>query len=284
VDRPSNELFETDPMLSRVSTELGGHTPNQLGKLVLVFKDQTRHTDLNYCAISPDFRKRWRTVQHLEARPRNLAGVPTSERVIAVHFRWGDTATSSVNKPDSTGFSRSAPLSQLAKVTTDVRRKLGGDAVRVLLFTEPSDQDRLQGRSDAEVAKTFNAFTDVVPNTELRLAKDAAVGLNDRNASTATSTPRDLMDMAQADVLIGGRSHFFVLAAHLSESVVFTHQPNSTEWRTAAGPSSWSGAWGPQPDVMQRNSTWGKHFQFVGFDASGPEVVYDGAWWDAPCC
>ena len=276
VDRPSNELFETDPLLSRVSTELDGHTPNQLGKLVLVFKDQTRHIDLNYCAISPDFRKRWRTVQHLEARPRNLAGVPTSERVIAVHFRWGDVATNDVNNPDSTG--RAAPLSQLAKVTTDVRRKLGGDAVRVLLFTEPSNEDRLQGRSDEAVAKMFSAFTDVVPNTELRLAKDASVGLNDRNASTATSTPQDLMDMAQADVLIGGRSTFFVLAGHLSEGVVFTTRPDDTTWRTAAGPSSWAGAWGPQPDVMQRNSTWGKHIQLVGYDASGPEVVYDGAW------
>merc|ERR1712072_1261574 len=88
------------------------------------------------------------------------------------------------------------------------------------------------------------------------------------------------MDMAQADVLIGGRSPFFLLAAHLSEGVVFTHQPDDSSWRTAAGPSSWSGAWGPQPDVMQRNSTWGKHIQLVGFDATGPEVVYDGAWWD----
>jgi hypothetical protein len=280
VDRPSNELFDTDPTLSHVSTELGGHTQRKLGKLVLVFSYEFRHVDLNFCAISPEFRQRWRTVQHLEARPRSLAGVPTSERVIAVHFRWGDTATTDVNHPNSVG-TRTAPLSELAKVATDVRRKLGGAAVRVLLFTEEEWPRR--GRSDAEVAAEFDAFTKAVPNTELRLGNDTEVALNDAVAggSQTTSTPQDLMDMAQADVLIGGSSSFFELAAHLSEGVVFTDQPNISSWWTAAGPSSWSSAWGPQPNVTQRHSRWGKHIQFVGFDASGPEVVYDGAWWDA---
>ena len=290
-DRPSNELFETDPMLSRVSTELGGHTPNQLGKLVLVFNYEFRHYDLSFCAISPDFRQRWRTVQHLEARPRNLAGVPTSERVIAVHFRWGDTATSSVNKPDTMN-DKTAPLSQLAKVTTDVRRKLGGDAVRVLLFTEEEQPSR--GRSDVEVAAEFDAFTKAVPNTELRLGNNTRVAL-DAEAKQTTSTPQDLIDMAQADVLIGSSSSFFELAAHLSEGVVFTSKPKERAWWTAAGDSPcapddlsvcrpWQSAWGPQPNVTQRISRWGRHLQFVGYDASGPEVVYDGAWWDAKCC
>ena len=72
VDRPSNELFDTDPTLSRVSTELGGHTPNQLGRLVLVFNYEFRHYDLSFCAISPEFRQRWRTVQRSSA-PRGSA-------------------------------------------------------------------------------------------------------------------------------------------------------------------------------------------------------------------
>jgi len=297
VDRPSNELFDTDPTLSHVSTELGGHTQRKLGKLVLVFSYEYRvgtsatfrHVDLNFCAISPEFRQRWRTVQHLEARPRSLAGVPTSERVIAVHFRWGDLATTDVNNPNSAG-DRTAPLSELAKVATDVRRKLGGAAVRVLLFTEEEQPSR--GRSDAEVAAEFDAFTKAVPNTELRLGNDTRVALNDSLAggSQTTSTPQDLMDMAQADVLIGGSSSFFELAAHLSEGVVFTSKPKESSWWTAAGPRCapddlsvclvWQSVWGPQPNVTQRNSRWGKHIQFVGFDASDPEVVYDGAWWD----
>ena len=283
VDRPSNELFDTDPTLSHVSTELGGHTQRKLGKLVLVFSYEFRHVDLNFCAISPEFRQRWRTVQHLEARPRSLAGVPTSERVIAVHFRWGDLATTDVNNPNSAG-DRTAPLSELAKVATDVRRKLGGAAVRVLLFTEEEQPSR--GRSDAEVAAEFDAFTKAVPNTELRLGKDTRGALNDSLAggSQTTSTPQDLIDIAQADVLVGGSSSFFVLAAHLSEGVVFTNKPNDGAWLTAAGQPVWQSAWGPQPNVTQRNSRWGKHIQFVSFDSSGPEVVYDGAWWDAPCC
>ena len=283
LDQPSNELFDTDPTLSHVSTELGGHTQRKLGKLVLVFSYEFRHVDLNFCAISPEFRQRWRTVQHLEARPRSLAGVPTSERVIAVHFRWGDTATTDVNNPNSEG-DRTAPLSELAKVATDVRRKLGGAAVRVLLFTEEEWPRR--GRSDAEVAAEFDAFTKAVPNTELRLGKDTRGALNDSLAggSQTTSTPQDLIDIAQADVLVGGSSSFFVLAAHLSEGVVFTNKPNDGAWLTAAGQPVWQSAWGPQPNVTQRNSRWGKHIQFVSFDSSGPEVVYDGAWWDAPCC
>eukprot|EP00964_Phaeocystis_antarctica_P010580 scaffold5827_cov80-Phaeocystis_antarctica.AAC.2 len=61
VDRPSNELFDTDPTLSHVSTELGGHTQRKLSKLVLVFSYEFRHVDLNFCVISPEFRQRWRT-------------------------------------------------------------------------------------------------------------------------------------------------------------------------------------------------------------------------------
>ena len=277
VDRPSNELFDTDPTLSHVSTELGGHTQRKLSKLVLVFSYEFRHVDLSFCAISPEFRQRWRTVRHLEARPRNLAGVPTSERVIAVHFRWGDTATTDVNNPNSEG-DRTAPLSELAKVATDVRRKLGGTAVRVLLFTEEEWPRR--GRSAAEVAAEFDAFTKAVPNTELRLGKDTRGEPNTEGENRTVSTPQDLMDMAQADVLIGGSSSFFELAAHLSEGVIFTNRPNEGSWATAASPPVWMSVWGPQPNVTQRNSRWGKHIQFVGFDSSGPEVVYDGAWWD----
>ena len=277
VDRPSNELFDTDPTLSHVSTELGGHTQRKLSKLVLVFSYEFRHVDLSFCAISPEFRQRWRTVRHLEARPRNLAGVPTSERVIAVHFRWGDTATTDVNNPNSEG-DRTAPLSELAKVATDVRRKLGGTAVRVLLFTEEEWPSR--GRSTAEVAAEFDAFTKAVPNTELRLGKDTRGEPNTEGENRTVSTPQDLMDMAQADVLIGGSSSFFELAAHLSEGVIFTNRPNEGSWATAASPPVWMSVWGPQPNVTQRNSRWGKHIQFVGFDASDPEVVYDGAWWD----
>merc|ERR1711865_148256 len=93
------------------------------------------------------------------------------------------------------------------------------------LFTEEEQPSR--GRSDAEVAAEFDAFTKAVPNTELRLGNDTRVALNDSLAggSQTTSTPQDLMDMAQADVLIGGSSSFFELAAHLSEGVVFTSKP-----------------------------------------------------------
>ena len=49
--------------------------------------------------------------------------------------------------------------------------------------------------------------------------------------------------------------------------------------------SSWLGswgaqAWGQQPNVTKRVSRWGKHIGLVGFDSSGPKVVFTGAWFD----
>ena len=273
---PPSVLFDTDPTLSNVHTALGGHSLEKLGKLVLVFDYEFNHPDLGFCAISPEFRKRWRKVQGLEARPRSLVNVPPSERVIAVHFRWGDTATANVNAPNSVGH-RTVPLRELAKVVTTQRRVLGGAEVRVLLFTEASDEDRAQGRSDAEVVAEFEDFTKAVPNTELRLGTSVWKEGGAQNISTS----RDLIDMAQADMLIGGSSSFFELAAHLSEAAVFTSEPGASSWATAAGAPHWAQSWGEQPNVTKRVSRWGQHIGLVGFDSSAPEVVYDGAWWDA---
>ena len=272
---PEGELFNTDPTLSNVAAALGGHTREKLGKLVLVFDYEFNHPDLGFCAISPEFRQRWRKVQHLEARPRSLKLTPVKDRVIAVHFRWGDTATTDVNNPNRVGH-RTVPLRELATVANTVRRILGGAKVRVLLFTEASDEDRAQGRSDAEVVAEFDDFTKAVPNTELRLGSSVFTEGGAQDISTA----QDVIDMAQADVLIGGSSAFFLLAAHLSEAAVFTSQPGESSWATAADAPHWAASWGEQPNVTKRVSRWGKHIGFVGFDSSGPEVVYDGAWWD----
>ena len=134
-EEPLSTIFETDPTLSRASSQLGGHSPGHLRKLVLVLEYKFVHPDLGFCAISPEFRERWRKVQRLEARPRSLKETPTPQRVIAVHFRWGDTATDDVNNPNRIG-QRTAPLSVLAQVANAVRQKIGGRDVRVLLFTE----------------------------------------------------------------------------------------------------------------------------------------------------
>ena len=281
---PPSALFDTDPTLSHVSRALGGHTRSKLEKLVLVFDYEFNHPDLGFCAISPEFRQRWRKAQHLEARPRSLKHTPISERVIAVHFRWGDTATADVNEPNRIGH-RTVPLRELAKVATTVRKVLGGPQVRVLLFTEPSHEDLVQGRSEAEVVAEFDDFTKAVPNTELRLGQntETRLGQNPQGASGRAmdvSTARDLIDMAQADALIGGSSSFFELAAHLSEAPVFTSQPHESAWSTAATPPTWQQAWGQQPNVTKRVSRWGKHIGLVGFDSSGPKVVFTGAWWD----
>ena len=118
-----------------------------------------------------------------------------------------------------------------------------------------------------------------MPNTELRLGNNTRVAL-DAEGKQTTSTPQDLVDMAQADVLIGSSSSFFELAAHLSEGVVFTSKPKERAWWTAAGDSPcapddlsvcrpWPWAWLPRPNVTQRISRWGRHLQFVGYDASG---------------
>ena len=135
---------------------------------------------------------------------------------------------------------------------------------------DPAEEYPRRGRSHSEVVAEFSAFTNAVPNTELRLG--------DEDGNT---TALDLIDMAQADVLIGGMSGYFELAAHLCECVVFTSQPGDSGWATAASPAHWAMGWGEQPSVTKKASKWGAHVQMVGFSSVGSELVFDGAWWDA---
>ena len=123
--------LESDLIVSTAKEALGSLTPTAMSKLVIVFGFNTAHEDLGYCALNPEFRKRFRAHNGLEPRPRQLATVWPSQRIIGVHFRWGDVATDDVNQPSG----KTVSLDLLAATANDVRARLGGQA-RVLFFSE----------------------------------------------------------------------------------------------------------------------------------------------------
>ena len=103
---------------------------------------------------------------------------------ISVHFRWGDVATHDVERPN---FRARQGLTTLAK--------------KVAKYTTNRTQARVFFFSEGKEAE-FKKIIDLVPPVNMRL-----------NGSWKES----LYTMAQSDVLIGGTSSFFVLAAHLCQ-------------------------------------------------------------------
>eukprot|EP00908_Phaeocystis_cordata_P011758 Transcript_22710.p1 GENE.Transcript_22710~~Transcript_22710.p1 ORF type:complete len:406 (-),score=127.45 Transcript_22710:59-1276(-) len=184
--------------------------PSETARSVLVFRfDMSRSYRelLNYCIFDEAMRRRFRAAR--ERRRRVVKGV--DEQWIAVHFRWGDVRTASMDAPNW----RTVGLSQLLRAATTVQRSLaaasggggggGGRPPRVDFYSEGN-------------ASEFAAVRQRLPEAALHL-------------ESGPQPTRDSLDrMSRADVLIGGggvTSSFFVLAAHLCDAcvVVTTHSP-----------------------------------------------------------
>ncbi len=93
----------------------------------------------------------------------------------------------------------------------------------------------------------FKKFTEAVPRTELRIAS------GEWGFSAGNITALHVAEMAQADVLIGGTSSFFTLAAHLCECIVVEANPHTYKLRSAT------------PET----SVWAKHIQILDLPTAG---------------
>lgn len=183
---------------------------------VLVFRFEMARSYrelLNYCTFTDTVRGRFHRARNHRGR---IAPKRPGEVWIAVHFRWGDVRTGSVDKPNF----RTVGLSQLLRAALAVQRSLaassgdGGDdgrgsgGVRVDFYSEGN-------------ASEFDAVLAALPGTTLHLG----------------SSPQDTRDsldrMSSADVLVGGGavpSSFFVLAAHLCDTCVVVTTPRSPKF------------------------------------------------------
>ena len=154
---------------------------------VIEVNEHHLHQDWNYCTFNARFRGRFHDVQVHQYRqnPR-----PESEFWISVHFRWGDTRTRNVDRPDHRA---GRGLSRLAHDTNKYFK--ANSNARVFFISEGKPHE-------------FEEFRTIVPSTEWRLDdawKDA------------------LWTISQSNIVIGGTSSFFALGAHLcSQCTVVT--------------------------------------------------------------
>ena len=186
---------------------------------VLVFRFEMARSYrelLNYCTFTERVRGRFHRARGRRGR---IAPKRPGEVWIAVHFRWGDVRTASVDKPNF----RTVGLSQLLRAALAVRRSLaaassgsggagdggsGSGSVRVDFYSEGN-------------ASEFGAVLEALPGATLHLG-------------SSPQETRDSLDrMSRADVLIGGGavpSSFFVLAAHLCDACVVVTTPRSPKF------------------------------------------------------
>lgn len=150
---------------------------------VIVFDEDVVRSDWNYCLFNPYFRQRFQQAQ----RVRNANFRPPNVTWISIHFRWGDTRTSSVESPN-----RRAGAGLLKYI----------EATRYQQELHNSSQTQIHFFSEGEPT-TFVAFQDAFPSATLHL--------------NSTSWIEALDIMSQSNVLIGGQSSFFCLASHLCE-------------------------------------------------------------------
>ena len=121
---------------------------------------------------------------------------------IAVHFRWGDVDTGDMTRVTRrTGYT----LATFADLTQ-----------RVVSMPELRGRSRVWLFSEGETGQ-FASFLQPANGSGLcSLSAISTLRLGENSSSAASSSWDDLDMMAHADVLIGGRSSFFALAAELA--------------------------------------------------------------------
>lgn len=150
---------------------------------VIVFDENVVRSDWNYCLFNSHFRQRFQQAQRV--RKVNLR--PPNVTWISVHFRWGDTKTSSVEMPNQRA---GVGLSKYIEATRYQQELYNSSETEIHFFSEGEPT-------------TFISFQDAFPSATLHL--------------NSTSWVESLDIMSQSNVLIGGHSSFFVLASHLCE-------------------------------------------------------------------
>ena len=154
---------------------------------VVVFEWEHLDQSNNFAVFDKTFRKRFHHQRLLRQTPKRTA----NEYWVSVHFRWGDVKTKDPNKPDGRN-----------------------------------------GLSFADYCLCINAMVLINPHIELflfaeGLAKpESCWDLKLKNIhffNDSISWKRDIDIMSQSQLLIGGRSSFFVLGSHLCENCTVIH-------------------------------------------------------------
>ena len=194
-DRNSLEYYEKErpERYFHMPEKSNGEIHSELSKLkvknttVIVFDWEEIDQAHNYVVFDDEFRKlfhRQRYTRHNLMRQQN-------EYWVSIHFRWGDTKTEDPNHPDMrTGLA----FSDYCLCIRFILHR--NPQVKIFLFAEG-----LQNTSSCEPLKSKN----VQVFNESNLWK------------------RDIDIMSQSQLLIGGGSSFFVLAANLCEKCTAIH-------------------------------------------------------------
>ena len=155
---------------------------------------QDYNPTLNYCTYNSLMRHRFR-------ESRAAVGVlprPPTEFWVAVHFRWGDTATGSVEHPD---IRQGIPLHRAGELASQFAKEVHDRAVRIFFLSE--------GEPDV-----FRSFVEMNPTAEMLLEL----------------TVEETLDILwRSDVLIGGNSAFFAIGMSLNNGCVVVLQQQGSE-------------------------------------------------------
>merc|ERR1711894_93293 len=168
---------------------LGEKNRKHFNKITVVVFDW-EHTwveSYNYAVIDSSVRKRFHQKRLLRQTPKRKA----DQYWISIHFRWGDTKTiSPINPGGRSGLSFHGYCS--------------------------CEHEILQVNPNVEIF----FFAERFPQPE------SCVHLKEKNIHFINESiiwKRDIDIMSQSQLLIGGSSSFFVLAAHLCENCTVTH-------------------------------------------------------------
>lgn len=194
-DRNSLEYYEKErpELFFHMPKNSNGQIHSELSKLkvqsttVIVFDWEEIDQAHNFIVFDDEFRKLF----HHERCTRHNRMRQPDEYWVSIHFRWGDTKTEDPNRPDMrTGLG----FSDYCLCIRFILHR--NPQVKIFLFAEG-----LQNKSLCEPLKSNNVkvFTE------------------------SNSWKRDIDIMSQSQLLIGGGSSFFVLAANLCEKCTAIH-------------------------------------------------------------
>ena len=160
------------------------HLDDKLRRTVFVFGGDALRENYNYCLFNHYFRKRY----YMKQKERRISLRSEHENWISVHFRWGDVATESVQSPDPRA---STGLHNYIQATDLIRNILSESShnrqTYIHFFSEGNTSD-------------FLSFSEKFPNARVHI---------NGNWTNAVDI------MSQSNVLIGGKSSFFVLGSLL---------------------------------------------------------------------
>ena len=157
-------------------------------KTVLVYDWETLDESHNYATFDLEFRKKF----HLQRLQRHNRIRNKDEFWVSVHFRWGDVQTNDPNQPD---VRSGLGLSDYCSCVKEIKRIKPQATIH--FFAENFHQTNLC--SEFKSNDSFHFYND------------------------SMNWKHDLDIMSQSQLILGGSSSFFVLAAHMCQNCTVIH-------------------------------------------------------------